>query len=57
MSDTELIVVVVVGLWLLILSVNVRYLYLRKVDWEDHERYASLVREMRAKHGVGAKVC
>jgi len=48
MSDTELIIAVVVGLWLMILSANVRYLYLRKVDWEDHERYASLVREMRA---------
>ena len=47
MTDAEIIVAVAFGLWLLGLSLGVRHLSLHKVDWEDHERYASYVRELR----------
>jgi len=47
MTGIEIIVAVVFGLWLLALSVGLWYLRRNTPSWEDHERYASLVREMR----------
>ena len=47
MTDIETIVAVVFGLWLLALSLDLRHMQIHKVDWKDHERYASYVRELR----------
>ena len=46
MTDAEIIVAVVFGLWLLGLSLDLRHLSLNKLDWSDHERLASRVREL-----------